>query len=142
MHQAAALPFRRLNGGGPAFEVLLVTSSSDRWIIPKGDVDDGMEPHRAAEKEAFEEGGVRGEIGSRSIGTYFSRKEQDGAAVEIAVDVYPLKVTEELERWPEMQRRRRWLPNAEAAGAVEEAGLAEIIRSFHPEPRLALPRRL
>ena len=131
MRQAAALPFRRRDEGEGALEVLLVTSSSDRWIIPKGDVDDGMEPHRAAEREAFEEGGVRGGIGGGSIGRFRTRKQQDGAELEIEVEVFPLEVAEELERWPEMaQRHRRWLPIAEAAEAVEDAGLAEIVRTF------------
>ena len=51
MYQAAALPFRRTGGDGQdQIEVLLINSSSNRWIIPKGDIDGGMEPHLAAEK--------------------------------------------------------------------------------------------
>ena len=128
MHQVAAFPFRR---DGNAIEVLLVNSSSNRWIIPKGDIDDGMEPHLAAEKEAFEEGGVQGLIGEKSLGSFCFRKEQDGAASTVEVAVYPLEVSSELDRWPEMDRReRRWLPIQEAAEAVGEPGLAGIIRDF------------
>jgi 8-oxo-dGTP pyrophosphatase MutT (NUDIX family) len=131
MHQAAALPFRLAVGGDGELEVLLVSSSSNRWIIPKGDIDDGMAPHLAAEKEAFEEGGVRGKIGQRRLGRFRSRKEQAGAVILLEIDVFPLEVTDELDRWPEAeQRKRRWLPRHEAAEAVGERELAEIIRGF------------
>lgn len=128
------MPYRK-SGPGPAalVEVLLITSSSKRWIIPKGDIDDGMEPHLAAEKEAFEEGGVRGKIDREPIGTFHACKEQDGAATPIEVEVFPLEVTEQLDRWPEMeQRERQWLPPSEAADTVEEPQLREILRSFAP----------
>ena len=49
MRQVAAFPYRSVEG---SLELLLVTSSNGRWIIPKGDVDEGMAPHLAAEKEA------------------------------------------------------------------------------------------
>ena len=133
MHQAAALPFRHVDEGDGTVEILLVTSSANRWIIPKGDIDDGMEPHRAAEKEAFEEGGVRGRIDPRCLGKFGTRKDQDGASVPIDVEVFPLEVHEELDRWPEMgSRQRRWLPGNDAAEAIKEPELAAIIRSFRP----------
>ena len=133
MRQAAALPYRFVVGRDGPIEVLLITSSAGRWIIPKGDIDHGVEPHVAAEREAFEEGGVRGRIGRRSIGTFHTRKEQNGAAVPVEVDVFPLEVTEQLDRWPEMgQRQRRWLSVGEAAEAVAEPELVPIIKAFVP----------
>ena len=113
--------------------MLLVTSGSGRWIIPKGDIDEGVEPHLAAEKEAFEEGGVRGCVSDRRIGTFATCKQQDGAAITAEVDVFPLDVSRELDHWPEMtQRERCWLPIDEAADAVGEPELAAIIRKFSP----------
>ena len=130
--QVAAIPYRCADGSG-AVELLLVNSSSGRWIIPKGDVDGGMAPHLAAEKEAFEEGGVRGRIGTKSIGTFRTLKKQAGAAIPVEVSVYPLAVTEELHRWPEMDKReRRWLPAEVAAATVCEEDLAALLRSFRP----------
>jgi ADP-ribose pyrophosphatase YjhB (NUDIX family) len=131
MRQAAAFPYRFQNGRGGPIQVLLVTSSCQRWILPKGDIDFGFAPHRAAEKEAFEEGGVRGTVSDRSIGSFCHRKDRNGAAISIEVEVYPLEVAHELSHWPEMHRReRRWLSLEEAAGVVEDGDLAEIIRSF------------
>ena len=92
------MPYRFAPGAAGQLEVLLVTSSSNRWIIPKGDIDHGMEPHLAAEKEAFEEGGVRGRIDSGSIGTFRTCKEQNGASFPVEVDVFPLEVTQQLDR--------------------------------------------
>jgi 8-oxo-dGTP pyrophosphatase MutT (NUDIX family) len=43
--------------------VLLMTSrDTGRWIIPKGNIDAGATPAKAAEKEAYEEAGVKGTI--------------------------------------------------------------------------------
>ena len=133
MRQAAALPYRHADGPGGQVEVLLVTTISGRWIIPKGDIDDGLEPHRAAEKEAFEEGGVKGRIARRSIGSFQTYKQQDGAEIPVEVDVFPLEVAEELEDWPEKeQRQRRWLRPDEAAACVDEAQLASLVTDFAP----------
>ncbi len=47
------------------------------------------------------------------------------------VDVFPLAVTQELASWKEGgERERRWFSLAEAADAVEEPDLADLIRSF------------
>ncbi|HXG81230.1 MAG TPA: NUDIX hydrolase [Sphingomicrobium sp.] len=131
MRQAAALPYRNAAGPGGAIEILLVTSSSGRWIIPKGDIDDGMAPHLAAEKEAFEEGGACGRINARPIGEFHARKDLDGDSIQVEVEVFPLHVIEVLDRWPEMdQRDRKWLPRDAAAEAVEEPELRELILGF------------
>ena len=134
MNQVAALPYRFLDDAGGAIEVLLVTSfRSRRWIIPKGDVDGAMAPQAAAEKEAFEEAGVRGRIGQSAIGSFCYDKERNGQTREMLVDVYPLEVSEELVEWEEMKdRERRWLPIAAAAAQVERPGLEAILKNFRP----------
>lgn len=127
------MPYRLAAGSGGSLELLLVTSSNGRWIIPKGDVEEGMAPHLAAEIEAFEEGGVRGRIASRRIGVFRTCKQQNGASIPVDVEAFPLEVTEELDRWPEMgQRRRRWCSRSTAGDLVREPELQSIIRSFSP----------
>jgi 8-oxo-dGTP pyrophosphatase MutT (NUDIX family) len=132
MRQAAAFPYRLVEGANGSVELLLVTTGSGRWIIPKGDIG-GMPPHLAAEKEAFEEGGVRGRIIDKAIGSFSSCKDKFGASITIEVEVYPLEVREELERWPEDDRRERcWRPLNAAAKMVDEPELSEIISAFRP----------
>jgi uncharacterized protein Yka (UPF0111/DUF47 family)/ADP-ribose pyrophosphatase YjhB (NUDIX family) len=113
--------------------VLLVTSrETKRWVIPKGNGESGISPHAAAAIEAEEEAGVRGAVCPTPLGSYRYRKRRgNGASLMFDVDVFPLAVTQELPAWKESgQRERRLFPLAEAANAVEEPDLADLIRSF------------
>ena len=128
------MPYRRT---GDAFdasvEVLLVTSRGvGRWVVPKGNRMKGLPPHAAAEQEALEEAGVKGAICPTSLGNYRYRKLlKSGASLMVDVDLYPLLVTEELADWLEAgERVRRWFPLAEAADAVDEHELRDLMRSF------------
>ena len=50
LHQAGVIAYRILDG---KVQVLLMTSrDTGRWIIPKGNIDAGATPAKAAEKEA------------------------------------------------------------------------------------------
>ena len=114
-------------------QVLLVTSRhTRRWIIPKGNVDFHMSPHQAAAQEALEEAGMVGEIGRKPIGVFrYDKLIAQGATVKTKVVVFPLAVSRELDDWPEKgQRERRWFSQIEAAEAVQELDLREIIHSF------------
>lgn len=124
--------------------ILLVTSrSSRRWVIPKGNVTKGMAPHAAAADEAEEEAGVRGAVCPTPLGSYRYRKRRsNGASLMVDVDVFPLSVTRELERWKEQdERERRWFTLAEAADAVDEDDLRDLIRSFGASEFNAAARR-
>jgi predicted phosphate transport protein (TIGR00153 family) len=114
--------------------VLLVTSrESRRWVIPKGNQESGLSPHAAAAVEAEEEAGVVGAVCPTPIGSYrYRKRRKTGASLMLDVDVYPLAVSRELGEWKEdAQRERRWFSLAEAAKAVEERDLADLIRSFN-----------
>jgi len=66
--QYAALPYRL--SGRSRTEVMLVTSrETQRWIIPKGWPQKGKDPCDSAAREAFEEAGVVGAVGRRSVGS-------------------------------------------------------------------------
>ncbi len=113
--------------------VLLVTSrETKRWVIPKGNHVVGLAPHEAAAQEAEEEAGVRGVVCPTPLGSYRYRKRRgSGASLMADVDVFPLAVSDELTSWKEQsERKRRWFSLADAAGAVEENDLADLIRSF------------
>lgn len=116
-------------------EVLLITSRETyRWVIPKGwPIIDHTAAFSAAQ-EAHEEAGVEGEVDSQAIGTYpYLKRLKDGQTRPLNVEVFALRVTLELPEWPEQgQRQRRWFSLPEAADAVDEIELAELIRGFSP----------
>lgn len=113
--------------------ILLVTSRENkRWVIPKGNPQKGLSPHAAAALEAEEEAGVRGAVCPVSLGSYrYRKKRQSGASLMIDVDVFPLSVSSEYASWKEQgQRERRWFSLEDAAQAVDEPDLRDLIRSF------------
>jgi len=122
--QAGVIPYRRAS---TELEILLITSKRGRWIIPKGIIDPGETPIESACKEAYEEAGVEGRADPQIIGQYEYKKWGGNCTVQL----FGLEVTRVLESWPEADvRQRKWLSKAEAANAVKEPGLKEIIRNF------------
>jgi 8-oxo-dGTP pyrophosphatase MutT (NUDIX family) len=129
--QVAALPLSRDEAG--RVQVMLVTSrGTGRWVLPKGWPMKGKKPHRAAEREAFEEAGLVGKVRKVPVGTYSYDKLLDtGMVIPCEVTVFPLRVERRRDRWPEMaERQRRWFSLDEAAQAVAEAGLREILQGI------------
>ena|SRR5690242_10530601 len=127
--QYAALPWRRINS---ATEVMLITSDSGRWIIPKGWPMKRTPPHFTAAREALEEAGVLGQIGKRPIGSFSHRKVlKQGRAVVCEVEVFPLEVTSQRKTWPEKGKRKvKWFSPSAAARAVHQPLLGAIIRGL------------
>lgn len=121
--QSAVLPYR-LRCGEP--EVLLITSrKGTRWVLPKGIVEPELTPLESAAKEALEEAGVEGEVLERKLGIYTYEKWGGTCKVK----VFLMKVSSELETWPEANfRRREWLSIGKAAERVDERKLRKLIR--------------
>ena len=116
--------------------VLLVTSrGTGRWIIPKGWPMDGRSVGGAALREAWEEAGVRGEVEETAFGRYsYDKKLTKGLSAPVEVQVHLVRVEGLDKNFPERkQRQRRWFTPAEAAGLVDEAGLARLLRRL-PSP--------
>jgi 8-oxo-dGTP pyrophosphatase MutT (NUDIX family) len=115
---------------------MLVTSrDTRRWIIPKGWPIVLEAPHASAEREAHEEAGVVGTVGRDSIGAYlYEKRLASGIVVICEVLVFPLEVMHQEDDWPEKAERTfQWFSPDDAANAVREPGLREIIlnvRSF------------
>ena len=131
--QVGALPYRVAGRDGAATDILLVTSrETGRWVVPKGNPMIGKAAHEAAAIEAEEEAGVRGNVSPISLGQFAYIKRVAGQADEVLqVELFALQVTETLELWKEMaERERRWFSPAEAAVAVDEADLGELIHRF------------
>ena len=103
----------------------------------------GITAHAAAAIEAEEEAGVLGLVCPTPLGSYRYRKRRpNGASLMIDVDVFPLAVNTELESWKEQpERERRWFSLADAAQAVDEPDLRDLIRSFGPHEFTAATKR-
>jgi predicted phosphate transport protein (TIGR00153 family) len=146
IRQIAALPYRNEDPAtDAAVRILLVTSrGTGRWVIPKGNPMSGTAPHVAAAQEAEEEAGVLGPVCPTPLGSYRYRKLRgSGASLMMDVDVFPLAVTRELASWKEQQEReRRWFTLSEAADAVEEPDLRDLIRSFGASEFKAATQRI
>ena len=70
--QVAAVCYRR---GAQSIEFLLVnTNGGGKWTFPKGDPEPSMSHSQAAEREAWEEAGVRGHIEARHFHLYLHSK--------------------------------------------------------------------
>ncbi|SDB07893.1 hypothetical protein SAMN02927895_00119 [Belnapia rosea] len=111
---------------------MLVTSrETRRWVLPKGWTEK-CGGSKQAEREAYEEAGIRGRITAEPIGAYaYPKRLPDGATVTCEVDVFPLAVDELLDDWPEKsQRERRWFTLPQAAMAVQEGGLVTLMLSL------------
>lgn len=128
--QLAALCWRKGDAGR---EVLLVTSSEGRWILPKGWPIDGLDHVETALTEAWEEAGVkRGKAGRKPIGHFDTVKVmRNGQSRPATVTVYAVKVHKISDDYPEADRRDRiWVSPHKAARMVSDEGLREILRAF------------
>jgi 8-oxo-dGTP pyrophosphatase MutT (NUDIX family) len=135
--QAAALPWRE-NGG--EVEILMVTSrGTGRWVLPKGWPKSTEFLHETAAREAREEAGLSGSVSAEEAGSYYYVKADEGREDRpCKVKVYPMQVEDVASVWPEKnQRQRRWMKADEAAAAVAEPDLAELIRNFDQRVREA-----
>jgi 8-oxo-dGTP pyrophosphatase MutT (NUDIX family) len=127
--QVAALPFRYVDR---TLEVLIITSrETSRFIIPKGWPMKGRADHDAAEIEAREEAGLIGKIHRKPVGAYTYWKRLADQFRLVKVDVYPLEVTRQLDKWPEKQSRQMaWLSPKNAATLVDEPQLISLIQNL------------
>lgn len=113
--------------------ILLITSrETRRWVVPRGNAIMGLGPAESAAQEAFEEAGVRGLVSEELLGTYrYDKRRKNGSTVPAEVQLYSLRVLEELAEWPERDERdRRWFAPQEAADAVDEPDLKALLRGF------------
>lgn len=120
-------------------QVLLVTSrETGRWVIPKGWPMTDRSHGEAALQEAYEEAGVRGQLGA-VLGEYAYDKVKHrdlpkACLVPCRVEVHGVRVTGLAEDFPEArERRREWVSLSEAALRVDEPGLKALLSGFAPK---------
>lgn len=78
---------------------------------------------QSALMEAYEEGGVRGDVAASPMGSYNYEKlaSADSDAGAFVVDVFPVRFSRQEKYWPERgERQREWLSIGESSRRVEE----------------------
>ena len=122
VEQSGVIPYRIMDG---QIEVMLITSSaSKRWVIPKGLIEPDMTPEDSAAKEAWEEAGVLGQVFPNLMGIY----EYYKSGCTWQVDVFLLQVETVVENWPEAyKRKRQWVSIPKAIKRVDEPDLKLIL---------------
>jgi len=121
-NQSGVIPIRYRDG---TLEILLITSRRKKhWVIPKGIIEGDLSPQDSAAQEAYEEAGIKGTIKPVSLGKYRYKKWGGTCKVE----VFLMRVSEELEVWPEDYfRERKWLDLDSAVALVDEPGLKKLL---------------
>ena len=130
--QYGALPYRFTHDA--ELEILLLTTrQSKRWIIPKGWPIKGLRPAKSAAREAFEEAGVRGQVGAKLVGFFAYNKilDENGVRASCEVRVFPLLVKRQSETWPEIEQRVvQWVAPDKALALIEEPELKALVAAF------------
>ena len=114
-------------------QVLLVTSSNGRWILPKGWPMPGKTGRDVALIEAWEEAGVRkGDASEHPVLTFDNTKRSKRHGVFFTrVAVHTVAVTKTEKDFPESDMRdRRWVTIPQASDLVSDAGLREAIHNL------------
>lgn len=120
--QSAVIPYQIKD---EQLQILLITSRKrKRWIIPKGIIEPDMSPQASAAKEALEEAGVLGKVGSTPLGTYQYEKWNGICRVQ----VFPMEVQSEMSTWLEGGfRLRQWYTPETAAALIREEEVKQMI---------------
>ena len=89
-------------------------------------------PAGTAEREAYEEAGVKGSLLWRKpVGSYRYKKMDQATLGEIQVQMFVLAVDKQVRDWPECdERRTRWFPVCRAASLVKERDLSRLLRTI------------
>ncbi len=121
--QSAVIPYRKQ---GNDLQLMLVTISIGAgWTLPKGSIEPDLTSTASAEKEAWEEAGIQGKVSEQSLGGYKYTKWVGTFTVE----VFPMRVTAELDEWPESKvRRREWMSVEASLKRLKGKELQNIVR--------------
>jgi len=130
LKQVAALAY--VEAPGSPLVLLVTTRGRGRWTIPKGWPKSKLADAETAAREAFEEGGVGGEVSTSPLGTYdYTKRLHTFSWVRCQVTVYPLRVDRQFLAWPEKASRTVvWVSADKAVKLVRERHLVELLRAF------------
>lgn len=129
LRQVGAIPFV-IRDTEPL--VLMITSRThERWIFPKGAVDEGEKPTDAALREAYEEAGIKGRALEQFSFDVQAVKQLDDGPRDLLVTYYPLHFVEQFDEWPERKNRdRHWVTLRDARKIAGGTDIQKAIEGF------------
>lgn len=110
----------RLDQGEARFLLVTAKGHPDRWIFPKGRIEDGEEAARTALRELREEAGVRANLVAP-----LDRVKMTTGKGKITVEYFLVSFLDE--GTPEPGRERRWLPYAEARALLSHEDIKIVL---------------
>ncbi len=112
-------------GKGEELKIVIVTSSSGRWIIPKGQVEKDLKKREVAIIEMWEEAGIIGTITGKPKEFIIDRQG------EALWKIYPVQIIRLEEKWPEKKlRERRLVSPEEAMELIDNEDLSAAIKKL------------
>lgn len=129
MHRIGVIPFDTRDA---AVAILFVTSQTrGRWILPKGRRKPEESHSETCHREAFEEAGVKGIVLEDFPMTMLVTKQTPAGKRVVPVTYYPFLVTEQVDDWPERERRQRhWALIEDAPRVAYREDLVPLLRQF------------
>ena len=104
--------------------MLLITTKSKKWGLPKGNMIRKLGPSRTALVEAFEEAGIAGKVNKEAIQCMHKNT---------CLNLYPMLVTKVYSSWPEESKRsRKWVKLSEATQIIGRKELRKTLKRFDP----------
>ena len=132
LEKAAAICYRRTDA---SIEILLVRAHGAGWIFPKGSLEPGETAWQAAQREAFEEAGVKGEIDQKQLTSFLHFKQ--GEAREYRVAAFLLLV-QSMQASQESDRKPEWFSPPEAEKAIVQNRQFKYAEEYKRVIRLAV----
>ncbi|WP_349962489.1 NUDIX hydrolase [Rhizobium sp. ZPR3] len=122
--------------------LLITTRETRRWMTPKGWAIKGLTGGQVAEREAWEEAGVKGKVKKNTFGYFtYLKVLDDGETIPSVVEVHLLEVRKQCQKFPESgQRMIEWMVPEEAVRRVREPELKGLLMRFsleHTRPTAA-----
>lgn len=129
LRQAGALAW--LPGRRRRRFVIVTSRRTGRWVFPKGSIDPGMTPPEAAAHEALEEAGVVGRPRKRRIGRFATVKIRPPLYWNVEVGLYPIRIEQVLDDWPEQgERERRFVTLSQARKLMADPAMTRLAARF------------
>ncbi|CAO2828659.1 unnamed protein product [Amaranthus hypochondriacus] len=150
---SGCIPYRFKDGHNDSetslehIEVAMITSPGrSDLVFPKGGWENDETVHEAACREAYEEAGLRGELHPTELGVWEFRSKSRQAISTLEGGcrgyMYALRVTEELDTWPEQPTHdRKWLNIREAFELCRYDWMRDALKSFLQHMKSIRPQK-